>query len=215
MKICLLSFALLGFSFGPAARGTLLYDNTASPTFDTIFYSGGQFVALGDQIQLASAGTADGASVELFNNGPAGTFDAELDLFTVGSPVGTLLGSSTVTGINTVGLDVLDFSFNFATAIAVPQNLIFTITLSNQTPGLDLGVDMFEPPTVGSSDNTFMIAATAGPVCSQFTTNNENVYFQLTGDAAAPEPSSVMLLGAGLLIIGIARRRFISLADLP
>jgi len=58
-----------------------------------------------------------------------------------------------------------------------------------------LGLDMFEPPTVGSSDNTYMIAESGG-IYSQLPTSNENVYFQLsaTASAAAPEPCSLALL---------------------
>jgi hypothetical protein len=73
------------------------------------------------------------------------------------------------------------------------------------SPNMDLGVDMFEPPTVGSSDNSFMIAESGG-VYSQLDTNSENVYFQLSGTpgVSTPEASSLTLLGTGLLIMGIA-----------
>ena len=90
------------------------------------------------------------------------------------------------------------------------------MTVSNQVPTepgapLDLGVDMFEPPVVGSSDNTFMIAATSGPVYSQIPSfgslgQPENVYFELSG-TTAPESSSLMLFGNGLIALGLGVRK--------
>lgn len=190
----------------PAA--VILYDNTAVDTSDTIFYSIGPYTALGDQIQLASAGTATQANVELFNNGSASTFDAELDLFQVGSPIGAFLGSFVLSGISSLGSDVLDLTFNLGAGIPVPQDLVFLISVDNQSSSsMDLGVDMFAGPTIGASDPNFMIAASAGPVYFQLPTNNENVYFQLSGTASAavPETSTLSLLGAGLLLLRLLR----------
>ena len=212
MKTAPLLLALLALGFAPMAEGDiLLYNNTTSDTGDTVLYSAGPYSALGDQIQLVSAGTANQAEMELYNNGVAGTFDAELDLFAAGSPVGAQLGSFDLTGIASVGSDVLDLTFNLG-GVTVPQNLVFTVTINKASPNMDLGLDMFEPPTVGSSDNSFMIAATGGTTFFQIGTNSENVYFLLSGQAqsnnsAAPEASSSTLLGAGLLLVGIGAWR--------
>jgi hypothetical protein len=186
-------------------RATLLYDNTTTPTFDTVFYFSGPYTALGDQVELISPGTASQAEVELFNGGDAGTFDAELDFFDVGSPVGAPLGSFDLTDISSVGSDVIDLTIDLGAGLPVPEDLIFTVSVSNMSPNMDLGVDMFEPPTVGSSDNSFMIAESGG-VYSQLVTNSENVYFQLSGTASVstPEASSLTLLEIGLLMMGIA-----------
>jgi hypothetical protein len=209
LKYTLLPFALLMLGCASGARATILYDNTTTDTFATFLYSlGPPYTALGDQIHLISAGTADQAEVEMFNNGDAGTFDVELDFYNVGSPVGSLLGSFDLTGISSVGSDVIDLTFDLGAGLSVPQDLIFTVSVSNMSSNtMDLGVDMFEPPTVGSSDNSFMIDQSGG-VFSQLGTNSENVYFQLSGTAAAsvPEASSLTLLGSGLLVVGIALR---------
>jgi hypothetical protein len=208
MKSALLPIALLTLGCGFAARGDLLYDNTTTDTGDTVFYSIGPYTALGDEITLASAGTAGLAQVELYNNGDAGTFDAQLNVFNVGSPVGSSLGSYDADGVNSVGSDVIDISFSLGAGLSVPQDLIFTVTVSNESPNMDLGVDMFEPPTVGSSDPSFMIAQSNG-VYTEIGTNDEDVYFQLdsTSEAVAPEASSLTLLLAGLLLMGLRGMR--------
>jgi hypothetical protein len=186
---------ILGCAYTARAETTVLYDNTATDTGDTVLYSTGPYTTLGDQIHLLSPGLVSQAKVQIFNNGNAGTFDAELDFFQVGDPVGSLLGSSDLTGIGSAGADVIDMTFDLSTMLNVPQDIIFTVSIGNPTAGMDLGVDMFDPPTVGSSDNTFMIAESGGTY-SQLPVNSENVYFQLSGTASvsAPEPSSLALL---------------------
>jgi hypothetical protein len=64
---------------------------------------------------------------------------------------------------------------------------------------------MFEPPTLGSSDNTFLIVGDASGF-SQAASASENVFFQLS-DSAAPEPSTFTLLGAALAAAGLWRSR--------
>lgn len=186
---------ILACASGARADTTVLYSNKATDTGDTVLYSVGPYTALGDQIQLFSPGLATQAQVQMYNNGNAGNFDAELNFFQVGAPVGSELGSFDLTGIASVGSDVINLTFDLGTILNVPQDIIFTVSVSNLSPGMDLGLDMFEPPTVGSSDNTFMIAGSGG-LYSQLPSNDENVYFQLsgTGSAAAPEPASLALL---------------------
>ena len=93
--------------------------------------------------------------------------------------------------------------------VLVPDNLIFTLSESNVAVGTaDIGVDMFEPPTVGSSDNTFMIA-NQGAGFSQLATDDQNVFFQLSATTAAtvPEPASLAMLGGGMAVLLAARKR--------
>ena len=204
MKQTVLWAALILLGAQPATCAILLYDNTQTSTPDTILYSIGPYAVLGDQIELVSSGTATQAAVELFNAGGAGTFDLELDFYAIGSPVGAHLGSSTLSGVTSSGSDVLDLTFALGAGIALPQDVIFTLSVSNMSAGLDLGLDFFEPPAVGSSDNSFMIASTDGTTFYHLLTNSENVYFTLSGNGSSmvPEPSSATSALCGLVAIG-------------
>ncbi len=205
-------FVLLSLACASGAYGNALpfnlYNNTTNDTGDFVAYSFGPYIALGDEIQLVSAGTANEAEVEMYNNGGPGTFDAELDLFDAGSPVGANIGTFDYpTDISSVGGDVLDLTFDLE-GVTVPQNLVFTVSVSNVSAGMDLAVDMSEPPILGTSDNTFMIVETSGSIYSELGTNSENVFFGLSGTpvTAVPETSSLTLLGTGLLVAGLGVR---------
>jgi hypothetical protein len=164
----------------------------------------------GDQIHLAGTErVATFALVQLYNQGDAGTADVTLRLFNVGAPVGGQIGPDFVqTGVAVSG--VTNVGFNLPN-LAVPDDLIFTVSFANQLGGVNIvGLDMFEPPTVGSSDNTFGIGFD-GTNFNTYPTNgfdsslNENVFFEL--DANSPEPGTLGLVAAALGIAAVVRRR--------
>ena len=200
-SLCLLS--------AQAFAGTIIYSDIASDTGDTLAYSANGFTQVGDQIQLAGIDRlASLATVQFFNDGSSGTFDATLRLFNVGSPVGGQIGSDFVlTGISAPASDVFNVSFALPNLL-VPDNLIFTVSAGNASAGVDIiGLDLFEPPTVGSSDNTFAIA-NDGTNFVQAATANENVFFELqaTSAVSAPEPVTAVLAGSALLAFILFRR---------
>jgi len=189
-----------------AAQGATIYSNTTTDTLDALAYAANGFTQIGDQLTLAGTDRlATLATVEFLNNGSAGTFDATLLLFNVGSPVGAQIDSDIVlTGIVAPAHDTFNVSFNLPNLL-VPDNLIFTVAVANASAGVDIiGPELFEPPTIGSSDNTFAIANN-GSAFIQTPTRNENVFFELQA-TSVPEPSTA-LLGFAALILFVRRSR--------
>ena len=119
-----------------AASGMMastVYSNTTTDTMDTIFYSVGSYSELGDQIHLAGTDRqTTSATVQFFNNGSTGTFDATLRFFLVGSPVGTRIGPSFMSGISAPASGVFNVTFSGLNTV-VPTDVIFTVALSNAT----------------------------------------------------------------------------------
>ena len=186
------SLLLAAASTLPAAA--VVYQNTTTDTGNAFQFGANPFTQIGDQIALAGTDrVAVSSFVQLFNDGNAGTVDVILRLFQVGLPVGAQIGSDFVrTGVAAPALSdpsggVFNVSFNLP-GVLVPDNLVFTVEVTNPSAGVDIfGVDMFEPPTVGSSDNTFAIGYD-GTNFVQQGTPNQNVFFEL--DATAPEPAT-------------------------
>jgi hypothetical protein len=176
-----------------SAWGTPIYQNTTTDTGDTISYTANGFSQIGDELQLAGTDRlATLARVQFFNDGLAGTFDATLKFFSLGEPVGAQIGTDYImSGISAPLDDVLNVNFTLP-SLLVPNNLIFTVSVSNESEGVDIvGLDMFEPPTVGSSDNTFAIAFN-GQSFVQAPTAGENVFFELdaVSPTGTPEPAT-------------------------
>src|SRR5262245_39566358 len=101
MKLVLLRILAGLWALSLTAAGAVVYSNTTTDTLNTIAYAANGFVELGDQVQLAGTErNATLATVQFFNFGSAGTFDATLRLFEVGSPVGSQIGGNVlVSGI--------------------------------------------------------------------------------------------------------------------
>ena len=167
---------------------------------------------MGDQIHLGGTNRlATQATVQFYNSGLAGTFDSTLRFFNVGAPVGSQIGSAfTLTGI--AAGSGASFNVNFLTLnLVVPTDLIFTVSVSNQSTGVAIeGLNMFEPPTIGSSSNQFAIARNSGGYL-QAGTVNENVFFELQADAertTVPESNSLLLTVMAFPVLALARYRF-------
>jgi len=212
-SLALAAFALVASPL--AFADTVVYNNTTTDTEDTLIYSVGPYTEIGDQIHLGGTDRyATTATVQFYNNGDtAGTFDATLTLLNVGSPVGSVIGTYTVTNIAAPLGGVSGFNVDFTGLdTTVPDDLIFVVSVANQTGTLDLGLDLFEPPTVGSSDNTFLIV-NDGSTYSTPATDHENVFFELqasTAPTGVPEPSTMVTIATALIILAAfirARRR--------
>lgn len=200
---------------GQAGAGTIYYDNTNSnnDTETDIVYSAGPYDGIGDSITLSAAATgATDAFAQFYNDGDSGTFDATLQFFQAGSPVGTQIGDSyDVTDI-AVGADSevdVDFELN---DLDLPQDVAFLLEVANASPGVDPGVELYSnPPDVGSN-TTDTAVVLQDLTYSQLTTGEGggNPYFELENDSGAenltPEPTSWLLTAIGLGALIACRR---------
>jgi hypothetical protein len=208
-RVQTIRFVLSALLALPATASTI-YSNVTTDTGDTLVYKSNGFTEIGDQIHLAGTERfGSQATVQFFSDGSAGTFDAVLRLFQLGSPVGLQIGPDfIVTGYSAPSDDVVNVPFSLLGTL-LPDDLVFTASISSASPGVDiLGVDLFEPPATGISDNTFAIAKTLSGYATVVTAN-ENVYFalQASSSASTPEPASFGICLGGLVLFAWARRR--------
>jgi hypothetical protein len=201
MKTSFTLLFLLALNTG-IAPATTLYGNTQHDQGDTLFYSSGAYSELGDQILLVGdSRNLTSATLQLFNGQSAGVFDATLRFYLVGSGVGVPVGSPfgapvTLLDQSAPALSPFDLTFNLP-GISVPDQFILTLAVTNVRGGADLGLDLFDPPQVGSSSSTFLITKDASGFARTFTPNNDaNIYLELTG---VPEPATGRLTAVLLL----------------
>jgi hypothetical protein len=205
---------LVGLVATASLHAAPVYDNTTTDTLQTVSYSANAFTEIGDRITLGGTERhVDTATAEFFNGGSdAGSFAATLRFYDAasGNPgVGGLLASFTVAvgAIDAGG--ILDVNWSLG-GLLLPDDVVFTVAISRVSAGLDLGLNLFEPPTVGSSDNKFFIARNDGGF-TQATTglDLDNVFFRLdVAGSTVPEPGSLALLSlAGLSLLRVRGRR--------
>jgi len=166
MKTFPLLFVMLG---GSALFGSTVYLNNVTDTGNTVQYNANGYTAIGDQITLGGTDrSATDATTQFFNVlSTSGTFDATLSFYTVGvkpAVAGSLLGSFTMTNIAISGFDLNNPLTSGTTNVTfsglnltLPDEVIFVLTVANVL-NADLGLTLFDPPTVGSSDNSLFIA---------------------------------------------------------
>lgn len=195
---------------GTASAAEIVYSNTTTDTLGTLVFSTGPYSKIGDQIQLGGTNrNLEQASVQFFNLGSAGTFDATLRFFEIGAPVGTQIGSGfQLTNLSIGTSDILNVVFSNLNLL-VPSNLIFTIEVGSLGVGVDLGLTTFDPPTVGVSLNTTAVFETGtGFSLLNVAAPDGNPYLELRAGEAVPEPATLLLTGVTLLGVLSWRRRY-------
>jgi hypothetical protein len=205
--------ALGSLTAAQAFGGSIVYSNTTTDIDESFSIVANGFTQVGDQIQLAGTDRlATQAKVEFFNLGDSGTVDATLQLFNVGAPVGSQIGSGiTLTGISAPGGSEFDATFALPN-LMVPDNLIFMLSIANQSAGVSVdGPELYNGPTIGTSDNTFAIGYDGTTFTKVMLPDPSNVFFELdatSASQAAPEPATLGLMASSLIgLAAFARMR--------
>lgn len=202
---------LAGVAMGPV-KAAIVYDNTVNDPSETIFFSEGSYSEIGDSIQLSGTERRlTDATVQFFNLGGEGTFDATLQFYLAGVPVGAPWGGGyTATGILAPELNVFEVTFSNLALDFPSSDLVFTISIANADSELDLGLNLFDPPfSPGASDNRFLIVADQqGQFSAPAAGTNSNPFFRLeaeSGSAAIPEPATGGLTVLAFLMLAAGR----------
>jgi hypothetical protein len=196
-----ISTFFIGLLAAAALQAAPVYDNTTTDTLGTVVYSSGPYSEIGDQIHLGGTDRlGNSATAQFYNLGVDGTFDATLNFYSVvdsASGVGGLLGSFVASGIALLGGNVGEVSW-LLNGLNLPDDLIFTVTLGNLSQGVDLGLTVFDPPTIGTSSGSFLIV-NGGSGFAQASTGSgtDNIYFRLD----ASDPNAIPEPGTGGLLI--------------
>lgn len=205
---------LTGLTFAPA-QAAIVYDNTAADSLETVFFSVGPYSEIGDSIVLGGTERRlTEASVQFFNAGGEGTFDATLQFYLAGVPVGAPQGGGyTVSGVFAPQLAIIDLTFSNLSLDVTVDELVFTISIASADSVLDLGLNLFDPPfSPGSSEtNSLIVADSQGQFSSPSAGTNSNPYFRLlaenAGTSEVPEPSTWVLTAGGAALLAALRAR--------
>jgi hypothetical protein len=199
-----------------AAADSIVYDNTANDTGSGVVFSAGPYEQIGDLITLGGVDRIlTGASVQFYNGGEAGgTFDAILRFWNPGTdpdaPVGSQIGTDyEIDGLTLDAGATVNEPFAIPN-LAVPDTLVTTVQILNESPGMDLWLDLYDPPSLGTSDNTSFIYKDTSFHTSPADPGYGNLYLQLDATTldttSAPEPPTGTIVGGILVLAGIARR---------
>lgn len=202
----------------PSIRAALVYDNTTTTQFNSFGTLNPDTVTFGDYVTLASGPTTITEITFLIDaNQDSGAPEADLGLYVyadIAGTVGNLLGSAMLNGYVFSGNGTSPVVF---TGLNIPVGTTAFVGLSignyNGDDTFDdfIGVEMYDPPTVGSSDaDTMVVAFGAGLGFGQgpapaLGPGLNNIAMTIVD---VPEPQAYALLG-GLGLVGFTlwRRR--------
>lgn len=218
-KLLQASFALIVAFSVTQGHAAVIYNNTSNDALETINFADGPYTQIGDAVHLdGTERLLSQATVQFYNAGGQGSFDATLQFYLSGVPVGAPWGGGyTLTGISAPAASVFDVAFSNLALSFPDDDLVFTIEISNVDSATLLGLNLFNPPnSKGSSSSSFLITADSqGQFAETPAGTNSNLYFQLDADGAqptipvsadVPEPSTWLLTGTATALLLLRRR---------
>jgi|GEM_PF-1482824 len=186
--------ALLLSLAGAASHASPVYVNNAVDTLTTVSFSSG-YVQIGDQLRLTAAGELDSLVTQFFNLGEAARFDATLTFYRADTL--TQIGPSfTEQGISIDAGQSLNVAFSQLGGLSVPEEIVVMLSIGNLVGNGDLGLNLFDPPTWGSSSNqSFFVNTGAGLVEDSTFQGIDNVYFEINATTrSVPTPGTLWLV---------------------
>jgi hypothetical protein len=211
--VCILALASWLTAGSGVRADMIVYDNTTNPILADVFTS--IRTQLGDEITLA--GTArEMVRLELLvrPSGATALADTTVRLYAndgAGGAPGTLLYAAFLPQVfyaapgTLLGVDIPQ--------VLVPDTFTWTIEYDNISGSANLGLRVYDPPTVGSSEDFFWRSSPATGFQRQDPSGFPgNFYARVvaTGgdEPAIPEPATLTLLGIGALgLLGYGWRR--------
>jgi len=186
---------LLSLGLVQSYAGTV-YRNMTNDTFASLIFTDQPtaYVQAGDQIVFsdlsnlllfAYIGTYNQSVSDIVSNATFRLYDVN----PTGPVLGSLLTTVTLTDVTFASGVITTLTFNIDGTIA-SQNAVWTIEFSLPA---NLGINNFNPPTIGSSDADTYWASTASGAPSFYSVPGAgNLNFQASFDAV-PEPSTFLL----------------------
>lgn len=187
-----------------------LYQNTDTDTFVSAVFSTGGYTQIGDRVQLVTGGRVGRLQTQFFNGGTAdATFDATMLLYSVSGSSYSQIGSAVQLSNLAIGSgQVLNVDFDIVGGVDVPDDLVVMFAVGNVSADGDIGLNFFDPPSLGQSQNTFFLTNDgSGIVESSTLMDLDNLYLRIETVNAVSEPATAWLVLLPLAALTRVRRR--------
>ena len=205
-----LNFALLFTISHVLLAEDVIYSNTTNDQGTTLVFNANGLIAAGSAITFGGTSRfLTSAEFQIYNAALLNEIATPtLSLYNVvGNTLGSLIGAYGLTPASQTYLGSTVATLTFALPyVSVPNDIVWMLSFGNAFS--NLGLNYFAgPPTVGSSSDTQAWWDTgSGPTLTPFPAGGESYYAVFGAEAATPEPSTWLMMSAGLAAVLVRRR---------